>query len=369
MKLTEIRLQRLKMKLNNPFRNSISAVNAKELYIITAIDEAGIEGYGETVAFDTPWYTEETVATNRMAIESWLIPLLREKTISHPEEITELFSVVKRNQMAKAAVEEAIWDLYAKQTETPLYQLLGGNRTKIAAGISLGIEPDVKDLLKKIEQKVIAGCPRVKVKIKKGWDMDILREIRRHFPTLPLMADANSAYCIRDLDYLRQLDEFDLMMIEQPFEDGDFADHAQLQRAIKTPVCLDESIHSLQDVRTALELGSCKVINIKIGRVGGLAEAKKIHDYCFARNIPVWCGGMLEAGIGRAHNIALASLPGFTLPGDIGGSAHYWKKDIIHPEVVVTNGEITVPKSPGIGYEIDRDAIRKYLIEEQIFPL
>lgn len=369
MKLKEIKLQRLKMQLNNPFRNSISAVDAKELYIITATDENGLEGYGETVAFDTPWYTEETVATNELALSSWLIPLLRQNEFNHPEEVSKHFTVVKGHRMAKAAIEEAIWDLYAKEMGKSLHAVLGGTRQVIEAGISLGIEGSVDELLQKIEEKVSAGCPRVKIKIKPGWDIDVLRAVRKHFPDLPLMADANSAYSIHDIEHLRELDAFNLLMIEQPLADGDFVDHATLQSKLRTPVCLDESIHSFEDVRTALALGSCKIINIKIGRVGGLSEAKRIHDYCFERNVSVWCGGMLEAGIGRAHNIALASLPGFTLPGDIGGSSHYWKQDIIEPEVIVIDGKIQVPNEPGIGFELDHEAIEKYLIEEKIYRI
>ena len=366
MKIKEIRLQCLKMKMKYPFQNSISTVKAKEFYIVSVVNENDKTGYGETVAFDFPWYTEETVHTNLLALESYLIPLLRGFEFQHPNEISKRFAVVKRNHMAKAALEGAIWDLYAKERNLSLANVLGGTRQEIKAGISLGIQPSIKDLLYKIEAHAEAGCPRIKVKIKQGWDLNVLKEIRASFPTIPLMVDANSAYNLQQIDHLRRFDEFDLIMIEQPFADGDFLDHAILQKQITTPICLDESIHSFEDTRLAINLGSCQIINIKIGRVGGLFEAKRIHDFCLEKNVPVWCGGMLEAGIGRAHNIALASLPGFTLPGDIGGSSHYWEKDIITPEVIVQDGRIQVPNESGIGFALNEETIANNLIEEKI---
>src|SRR5699024_7200322 len=280
-----------------------------------------------SVAFTIPWYTEETTETVLHIMSDFLIPRLSGKEFSHPDEIGILFNSIKRNNMAKAAVEGAIWDLYAKRKQLTLSEALGGTRDKVAVGISLGMEENITNLLNKIDEYVSKEYNRVKVKVSRDKDISVLKEIRRHFPNIPLMVDANSAYTLDDIDHLKRFDEFDLMMIEQPLADDDIFEHATLQKEITTPICLDESIHSFTDVKLAVELGSCRIINIKSGRVGGLSNAKLIHDYCADNGIDVWVGGMLDAGVGRAHNIALASLTNFTLPGDIGSSAHYWKKD------------------------------------------
>jgi len=355
-----IKLHALNMTLNHPFSTSFGTVKDREFYIVEVIDQNGHHGFGESVAFATPWYTEETAQTCFHMMRDFLIPLLQAHPIDHPDDLVALFSPIKKNHMAKAAIEGAIWDLYAKTNNIPLYQALGGNKKTIDVGISIGIQPSIDDLIYRIEQSVQAGYKRVKLKIKPGHDMQVLHSVRQHFPDLPLLADANSAYTLKDIDHLKQLDDFNLMMIEQPLGHDDIIDHATLQKNIHTSICLDESIHSFDDVRHAIQLGSCRVINIKIGRVGGLTEAKRIHDYCRDHHIPIWCGGMLEAGIGRAHNIALTTLPNFTLPGDTAGSAHYWQKDIITPPVVVNDGEITVSDTPGIGYEIDWKALEQF---------
>src|SRR5699024_192976 len=362
-------MRRLRMRLKSPFTTSFGILQNKEFFVIEANDTDGHRGFGESVAFSNPWYTEETVETTKHMIEDLLIPLLQEKEINHPDEITEITSPIKRNNMAKAALEGAVWDLYAKQQGVSLARALGGEKTEIDVGISIGIKPSVKNLLETIDRHIQAGYKRIKIKIKPGWDVDVLHEIRRHFPDIPLMADANSAYTLDDIDHLRQLDELDLMMIEQPLAHDDIVDHAKLQAAMETPICLDESIHSLADTRKAIELGSCKIINIKIGRVGGLTEARRIHDYCKEKNIAVWCGGMLEAGIGRAHNIALTALPQFILPGDTAGSAEYWEQDIISPEVCMEDGVITVPNEPGIGYDINEEALEAFTIAKKSFPI
>jgi len=365
--LKEIILHQLRMTLNNPFTTSFGTVQDKDFFIIEAIDSEGNRGYGESVAFSTPWYTEETVQTTKHMINDFLIKILRENQITHPDDLSYLFAPIKRNNMAKAAIEGAIWDLYAKQKNTSLGNALGGKRTSIDVGISLGIQPTIKDLLQTIDKHVQNGYKRIKLKIKPGYDVDVLKEVRNHFPDTPIMADANSAYTLNDIEHLKKLDELNLMMIEQPLAHDDIVDHAELQKAINTPICLDESIHSVADARKAIQLGSCKVINIKIGRVGGLTEAKRIHDYCVKHNVDVWCGGMLEAGVGRAHNIALTTLSGFTMPGDTAGSSHYWKKDIIDPEVVVDNGQIHVPSNHGIGYEIDHKALDQFTVAKHHF--
>ncbi|QKY71549.1 o-succinylbenzoate synthase [Lentibacillus sp. CBA3610] len=369
LQIRQIKLHRLKMMLNNPFTTSFGSMQEKEFFITEAIDANGIRGFGESVAFISPWYTEETVETTHHMIKDFLIPLLRENDIQHPNDVKEVFKPVKRNNMAKAALEGAIWDLYAKSETITLSEALGGNKKEIDVGISIGIQPTIDDLLQKIDHHINQGFKRIKLKIKPGHDYEMLRQVRQHFPDTPIMADANSAYTLQDIDQLQKLDELDLMMIEQPLAHDDIVDHAKLQAAIQTPICLDESIHSLEDVQKAIELNSCRIINVKIGRVGGLSEAKQIHDLCRENTIDIWCGGMLEAGVGRAHNIALTTLPQFVLPGDTAGSSQYWEKDIIKPEVVVNDGMITVPDKPGIGFEIDDEALERFTISKETFYL
>ncbi|RDE34190.1 o-succinylbenzoate synthase [Parageobacillus thermoglucosidasius] len=367
IKVRRVVLRHLQMELKSPFTTSFGSFQKKEFILVEAVDEDGVSGWGESVAFSSPWYNEETVKTNWHIIEDFLLPLLFQAPIAHPEELRQRFSIIRKNQMAKAAVEGAVWDLFAKKQALPLHKALGGNKHSIEVGVSIGIQKSVDDLLRIIERYVQAGYRRIKIKIKPGWDVGVVREVRRRFPDVPLMADANSAYSLADIDRLKALDEFQLMMIEQPLASDDIVDHAALQSQIKTPVCLDESICSAEDARKAIQLGSCRIINIKIGRVGGLTEAKRIHDICQENGIPVWCGGMLEAGVGRAHNIAITTLENFTLPGDTAASSHYWEKDIIVPEVVVRNGMITVTEQPGIGYEVDRRQVDIYTSYAKVY--
>lgn len=366
--IKSITLHKLEMKLKHPFKTSFGSVQHKQFFIIEAIDTEGNRGYGESVAFTTPWYTEETTKTTEHIIVDFLIPLLKQNKLHHPEEVLEIFSSIRRNNMAKAAVEGAIWDLYAKQNNISLASALGGERDSIDVGISIGMQQTTDELAIRIEEALEQGFKRFKVKIGPGNDLELLESIRRKFPNIPLMADANSAYTLEDIDHLKQLDQFDLMMIEQPLAHDDIVDHAKLQEKIETPICLDESIHSLEDVKRAVSLGSCQVINVKAGRVGGLSEAKKIHDFCVEKDVDLWCGGMLEAGIGRAHCIALTSLPGFNLPGDTAGSDHYWHEDIINPKVVVNNGTIAVPKGVGIGFDLNLAAFNQYRVAKETFP-
>ncbi|WNS73727.1 o-succinylbenzoate synthase [Bacillus sp. DTU_2020_1000418_1_SI_GHA_SEK_038] len=367
MKLKEVTLRHLKMRMKSPFTTSFGTMQDRDFILLEAKDENGNSGWGESVAFHSPWYNEETLQTNWHMLEDFLIPGLLNKDIKHPDEVSEIFSYIRKNNMAKSTLEGAVWDLYTQEKGISLAKALGGEKSKIEVGISIGIQNTVDDLLKLIDEYVTEGYKRMKVKIKPGWDVDVMREVRKHFPNVPLMADANSAYRLEDIDRLRALDEFDLMMIEQPLASDDIIDHATLQKQISTPVCLDESIHSYEDTRKAIELGSCKIINIKIGRVGGLTESKRIHDLCKHHDIPVWCGGMLESGIGRAHNIALTTLDNFILPGDTAGSSRYWDKDIIDPEVIVKDGYITVPDTPGIGYEPNRETIKEFTVSEKTF--
>jgi O-succinylbenzoate synthase len=288
------------------------------------------------------------------------------QTVERAADIFSLMKPVRGHRMAKATLETACWDLEAKRAGRPLWKHLGGTRTEIPCGVSIGIQDSVEALLDKIERERSAGYQRIKIKIKPGWDSRILEQVRVRFPHLPLMVDANSAYTLADVAQLRAMDEFNLMMIEQPLAHDDIFDHAELQRQIRTPVCLDESIHSSADARHAIELGACRIINIKLGRVGGHAESQRVEQVCRTKGVPVWCGGMLESGIGRAHNIALSTLEGFTMPGDVSASARYWDEDIIEPPVNVTaRGTIVAPVAPGIGYDINVARIESLTVRKE----
>lgn len=359
MEIKQVILRHVKMDLLQPFTTSLGTEYDKEFILVEIVSKDGLSGWAESVAAPDPLYKEETIKTNWHIMEDFLIPLLLKQPVEHPDEVSERFAHIRGNYMAKSALEGAVWDLYAKERGISLAKALGGTKNQIDVGISIGIQDTVDQLLGQIDRYVNLGYKRIKVKIQPGWDVEVLRQVRKQFPSIPLMADANSAYTLQDFDRLKELDEFDLMMIEQPLSHDDIIDHAELQAQLRTPICLDESIHSAEDTRKAIKLGSCQVINIKIGRVGGLTEAKKIHDLCQRHGIPVWCGGMLESGIGRAHNIAITTLSNFTLPGDTAASSRYWKEDIIDPEVTVENGVITVMDKPGIGYEPNRDRIRE----------
>lgn len=366
MNIESIHLYVIKMPLKQNFTTHLGTVSEREALIIEVAGKDGIRGYGEGVAFSSPWYTEETVQTSFHMIKDFLIPLLKEKKLGHPSEASVLFSSVRRNQMAKAAIETALWDLQAKREGMSLSKLIGGTVETIPSGVVVG-NPETAAALKQIEAYLKEGYERVKVKISPENDFELISAIRRMYPDLPLMADANSAYSQADSARLKELDQFGLMMIEQPLGVDDIIDHAVLQSQMKTPICLDESIVTFEDARKAVELGSCKIINIKLGRVGGLGEAKRIHDFCLSRDIPVWAGGMIEFGISRAHNLALASLPGFTIPGDISGSGRYWEEDIIEPEISVVNGRISLPDKPGIGFEVNWKRLHSVMIYEEKF--
>lgn len=367
MQIKEVNVRKMKMMMKKPFTTSFGTFQEKDFLLLEVKDELGNSGWGESVAFHSPWYSEETLETNLHMIRDFLVPIILDTGLGHPDEVSERFAHLRKNNMAKSTVEGAVWDLYAKRNKMPLAAALGGERDKIEVGISIGINENMDELVETVRGFIEEGYKRIKVKIKPGFDVDVMRELRRQFPDMPMMADANSAYRLDDVELLKELDEFGLTMIEQPLASDDIIDHAKLQAELKTPICLDESIHSLEDTRKAIELGSTKIINIKIGRVGGLTEAKKIHDYCMKQGIPVWCGGMLESGIGRAHNVALTTLPNFVLPGDTAGSSRYWEEDIISPGVTVEDGFITVPKAYGIGYEVNRTALDKYTVDNWHF--
>jgi O-succinylbenzoate synthase len=366
VRIASIHLYVIEMPLKVPFITHLGEVNMRRGIIVEIVDKDGLSGFGEGVAFSSPWYTEETVGTSLHVITEFLIPLLQQKPVEHPSEVSSLFGAIRRNQMAKAALETALWDLYAKQQGHSLSLILGGTRQKIPSGVVVATDT-LSGAMLQIEKYLSEGYQRIKVKISPGKDVLFLSEIRRAYPDLPIMADANSAYTLQDIDRLKALDEFGLLMIEQPLAHDDIIEHALLQKEIQTPICLDESIVTFDDARKAIEFGSCRVINIKVGRVGGLHEAKRIHDYCLDKGIHVWCGGMIEFGVSRAHNIALASLPGFTIPGDISASDRFWDEDIITPEVTVENGYIQVPASPGIGFDLNRKRLKKTMVGESVF--
>jgi len=365
VQINTVILRYLEIELKSPFTTSFGTMKKRPVLLVEVMDEHGVRGWGEGVAFAAPWYTEETIETMWHMLEAFLIPLLFQAPVHHPDELRERFSIVRRNYMAKAALEGAVWDLFAKRRHIPLHVALGGEKKEVDVGVSIGIQP-ITDLLKRMEQALIEGYRRVKIKIKPGWDVDVVRAVRHHFPDIPLMVDANSAYSLRDIDRLQALDDYELLMIEQPLAVDDIVDHAKLQAKLKTPICLDESICSYEDAKRAIELKSCRVINIKIGRVGGLTEAKRIHDLCQQHDLPVWCGGMLEGGVGRAHSIALATLPHFSLPSDTAASANYWDRDFITPEVTVRDGRIFVRHESGIGYEVDVPEVEKRTVRSKI---
>ncbi|XQY91116.1 o-succinylbenzoate synthase [Metabacillus sp. HB246100] len=365
IKIKNVKIYPISQTLKTPFKTNIGYVVDRDSLLVEVIDYDGVSGWGEVVAFSTPWYTEETIKTCYHILTDLLIPPLLGKQLTHPNEVTQLLQPIRRNNMAKASIEGAIWDLYAKKQKLSLSEALGGTKKTIDCGVVVGMS-SLKEMLNSIRKHVAEGYKRVKIKISPEKDIEIVREIRRHFPTLPLMADANSSYTLKDIDRLKELDQYHLMMIEQPLGEDDIIDHAKLQDQMKTKICLDESIVSYTDAKKAIELGSCKVINIKPGRVGGLTVSKQIHDLCSQHGIDVWCGGMLETGISRAHNIALASLDNFTIPGDISSSSRYWEEDIVFPEIKVINGSIDIPNEVGLGFEVKRDFLERYKNKEII---
>ena len=353
MKIERIELRHVKLILVSPFVTSMG-VEYDEEHIIVRVDAEGVTGWGESVAEGTPFYSYETVPTAWHILSDFLIPSLLGKDLHSIDEAVAGYAKVRGHMMAKAGLEAALWDAFAKSKGISLSQMLGGTRKKIDVGVSIGIQDSVAVLIKKVEGYLAEGYKRIKIKIAPGLDIQFVEALRKEFPNLMLQVDANSAYTLDDIDLFKRMDHYNLSLIEQPLGYEDIYDHSKMQRELKTPICLDESIHSLDDTRAAIELDSCRIINIKPGRVGGYTESKLIHDYCVSKNIPVWHGGMLESGIGRAGNVALASLPNFILPGDISASKRYYKSDIVDPEFVVNlDGTMDVPTKPGIGVEVN----------------
>jgi len=356
MRIRKITLREIHLKLLSPFQTSFGTTDLRRILLLEA-DIDGVSAWGESTAGETPAYCYETVETAWLILRDYLWPLVKGRDIASASEVWDLLAPVRGHNMAKAALETAVWDAEAKLKNVPLAKLLGGTRAEIPCGVSIGIQPSTDRLIAKVEEALASGYQRIKIKIKPGHDIEPVRALRETFPHIRLMVDANSAYRLEDAPLLAQLDPFYLIMIEQPLGYDDIYSHAQLQRQIQTPICLDECIHDVEHARAAIETVACRIINIKLGRVGGHTSARQIHDLCQAHSVPVWCGGMLESGIGRAHNIAMSSLANFSLPGDVAASKRYWAEDIIEPEVEVTpQGTIRVPTAPGIGYtpRIDR---------------
>jgi o-succinylbenzoate synthase len=357
MRVRKITLREIHLRLLSPFETSFGKTDLRRIVLLEA-DVDGTIGWGESTAGENPYYCYETVETAWHILRDHAWRIIKDKEFGSADEVWDLLAHIRGHNMAKAALETAVWDAEAKQKNLPLAKLLGGTRAEIPCGVSIGIQPSIPALIAKVERELAAGYQRIKIKIKPGVDMELARALRQRFPQIRLMADANSAYTLQDAPLLKQLDAFHLMMIEQPLGYDDIYSHAALQRQLETPICLDECIHDAENARAAIELGACKIINIKLGRVGGHAPARQVHDLCESKSVPVWCGGMLESGIGRAHNIAMSSLSNFSLPGDVSASRRYWDEDIIDPEVEVTpQGTIHVPTAPGIGYAPRLDRI------------
>jgi len=365
MRIDAIILRELHMPLVRPFETSFGVTRNRRV-LLAEIKSEGLTGWGECTAGERPFFSPEFTDGAWAVIVNELGPMLASEPPQHGGECPKTFGLVRGNRMAKATLENAIWDLEAQREGVPLYQLLGGEREVIPCGVSLGIQPSIPELMAIIEKELAAGYQRIKLKCKPGWDLEVFDKVRSRWPDIMLSCDANSAYKLRDMDHLVAFDAFDLLMIEQPLWHDDYYYHSMLQKRLKTPICLDESIHNRRDVLAAIEMESCKIINVKLGRVGGFSEAIAVHNAAQERGVQVWCGGMLETGIGRSHNIALSTLENFTLPGDVSASARYWAEDIIEPEVVVSSaGEIAIPDLPGRGYEVRTDLVERLTVRKE----
>jgi O-succinylbenzoate synthase len=369
MKIEAITLREIRLPLIHFFETSFGRVYSRRILLLTASCE-GVAGWGECVAGEDPFYSSEWIETAWATIKGYLAPAVLGRSCVAAHEVAGLMGKVRGHRMAKAVIENAAWDAEAKQKQQPLWKLLGGTTREIQCGVSVGIQDSIEQLLDKIETELAAGYRRIKVKVKPGWDINVLERIRSRWPDIVLSCDANSAYRLDEVEHLRKFDRFELLMIEQPLWNDDIYYHARLQRELKTAICLDESIRNARDAAAAVETGACRIVNVKVGRVGGFSEARKVHDVCQDNNVPVWCGGMLESGVGRAHNIALSTLQNFRLPGDVSASKRYWAEDIIEPEVVVSaQGTITVSDEPGTGYRIREDLIEKLAVRKETFKL
>jgi o-succinylbenzoate synthase len=363
MQIERIDLKMVRLPLVRPFQTSSSRKDHLD-HILVRVEAGDVVGWGECASPSDPYYCPETTETCWHILRDFLAPLVLGREWADLDELTGFYRAVKGNNFARSGLEMACWDALARSQDKSLATMLGGTRSEILSGVSLGIEKEFEPLVDQIERFLEEGYRRIKLKIAPGRDVDVVRRVRERFPLVPLQVDANSAYTLLDIETLAALDEFDLLLIEQPLAHDDIIDHVRLQAALKTPICLDESIHSADDARKALDLGACRVINIKVSRLGGLREAKRVHDLCLARGVPVWCGGMHEFGIGRAANVAIASLLGFTLAGDVSGSDKYYASDIVDPPVLAHDGAIKVFDGPGLGVEPVEERIRARTLRE-----
>jgi len=367
MLIARIELREIRMRLLHPFETSFGVTHDRRM-VLVKVSDGTLEGYGEVTAGEGPFYCHETTDTAWHILSEFVIPSVLGKEIGKPEDYAPLVEAIRGHNMAKGGLEAALWDLEARRQGLPLWKLLGGSREEIDCGVSIGIQPTIDRLLQVIQKELNEGYRRIKIKIKPGWDIEVVRQVREAFPSVLLMCDANSAYTLDDIERFRMMDAFQVMMFEQPLHYEDMIDHPELQRHIGTPICLDESIHSAEDARKAIAIGACRIINIKLGRVGGYREARAVHDVCRDRGIPVWCGGMLESGIGRAHNIALSSLENFSLPGDVAASKRYWAEEVIDPPVLVSaDGTITQSMDPGFGYAVKESFLESVTAKTQVF--
>ena len=365
--IESIELREIRLPLIHFFETSFGRTTERQIVLARVIDADGAEGWGECTAGEGPFYSYEWTETAWATLREFLAPMVIGKNIESAAQAFGLMERLRGHRMAKATIETACWDLEAKRAGVPLWKHLGGVRSELACGVSIGIQDTPEILLEKIRKELDAGYQRIKIKIKPGWDLKIIERVRKEFPDIRLMGDANSAYKLADVSLFQQLDQFNLMMLEQPLAHDDIFDHATLQRQIQTPVCLDESIQSAEGAAHGISLGSCRIINVKLGRVGGHTEAKRVEAVTCDNEIPIWCGGMLESGIGRAHNIAMSTLANFTLPGDVSASARYWEEDIIDPPVTVsTRGTIKPPDAPGIGYAVNLSRIEALTVRKEI---
>jgi o-succinylbenzoate synthase len=365
MKIEKVILREIRMRLKAPFETSFGVIEDRRILLVEVIAD-GVSGWGEITTMESPSYNSETTDTAWHIVSDFIAPAVVGRNLYGASDVSEVLIGIRGHYMAKAGVENALWDIEAQQKRIPLWKLLGGTREEIACGVSLGIRENAESLVNKVEQEVACGYRRIKLKIKPGKDLEFVAAVRKQFPNIQLSVDANSAYSMEDIDHLRKLDQFELLMIEQPLGWDDIYSHARLQAQIRTAICLDECINNQRDAAMAIELGACRIINIKLGRVGGHTGARRVHDVCFERGVPVWCGGMLESGLGRVHNIAMSTLQGFTLPGDVSASSRYWSEDIIEPEVQVSrHGTICASARPGLGYTVNRELVERLSVRSR----
>ena len=368
MRINRVELRHVRMPLLSPFETSFGRETERDCLILR-LESDGLEGWGECVADRSPGYCYETVETAWHVLADFFLPAVLGSDLGAPGDLASRLKPFRGHPLARAGLEMALWDLEGKRAGKSLASLLGGERERVPVGVSVGIQPSMDALLRTVEAYVEEGYRRVKLKIKPGRDVQEVRAVRERFPDLPLQVDANSAYTLEDWPVFEAIDDLRLLLIEQPLQEDDLIDHSRLQARLRTDVCLDESILSRRHARQAIEIGACRVINIKAGRVGGLEEARLIHATCRERGIPVWCGGMLETGIGRASNLALASLPGFTLPGDISATGRYYREDIAEPRFTLNpDSTVSVPTLPGLGIDVVPEALDRFSLRRESFP-